>query len=103
LRQGPSRLKGRSADVVSPRALEFDARPPFRTPSHLGGRVKLSWNVAHKGALRYSPDGGYSEGQIRVLREFPHYGGRRLEPEYNSQGRFVAFTTEDPPEGVRSY
>jgi hypothetical protein len=50
-----------------------------------------------------SERGACSESQIRVFREFPQYGGRRLEPEYNSQGCFVAFTTEDPPQGVRSY
>lgn len=47
--------------------------------------------------------GGCSESQIRVFREFPQYGGRQLEPEYNSQGCFVAFTTEGPPESVRGY
>jgi hypothetical protein len=50
-----------------------------------------------------SERGECSESQIRVFGEFPQYGGKRLEPEYNSQGCFVAFTTEDPPEDVRSY
>jgi hypothetical protein len=48
--------------------------------------------------------GGCSEGEKRVFREFPHYDGRRLEPEYNgSAGCFVAFTTEDSAEDVRTY
>ena len=48
--------------------------------------------------------GGCSEGEVRVFREFPHYGGRQLEPEYNgSAGCFVAFTTEDASEPVRAY
>jgi hypothetical protein len=48
--------------------------------------------------------GECSEGEIRVFREFPHYDGRRHEPEYNSSsGCFVAFTTEDAPELVQAY
>lgn len=48
--------------------------------------------------------GGCSEGEKRVFREFPQYGGKRLEPEYNSgNGCYVALTTEDPPERVRAY
>jgi hypothetical protein len=48
--------------------------------------------------------GGCSEGEKRVFREFTQYDGRQLEPEYNgSTGCFVAFTTEDPAEDVRTY
>ena len=48
--------------------------------------------------------GGCSEGEMRVFREFPQYGGRRLEPDYRAEnGCFVAFTTEDQPERVRTY
>jgi hypothetical protein len=48
--------------------------------------------------------GGCSEGEKRVFREFPQYGGRQLEPEYSgSNGCFVAFTTEDAAEDVRAY
>jgi len=48
--------------------------------------------------------GGCSEGEMRVFREFPQYGGRQLEPEYSgSNGCFVAFTTEDPPERVLAH
>jgi len=48
--------------------------------------------------------GGCSEGEMRVFREFPQYGGRRLEPDYRAEnGCFVAFTTEDQPESVRTY
>jgi hypothetical protein len=47
--------------------------------------------------------GGCSESEIRVFREFPQYGGRRLEPEYSSEGCFVTFTTEDEPERVLRY
>ena len=48
--------------------------------------------------------GGCSEGEKRVFREFPQYGGRQLEPEYNgSTGCFVAFTTEDSPERVLAH
>jgi hypothetical protein len=48
--------------------------------------------------------GGCSEGEMRVFREFPQYGGRRLEPEYSGgAGCFVAFTTEDSPERVLTY
>jgi hypothetical protein len=48
--------------------------------------------------------GGCSEGEMRVFREFPQYGGRRLEPDYRAgNGCFVAFTTEDQPERVRTY
>ena len=48
--------------------------------------------------------GGCSEGEIRAFREFPQYGGRRLEPDYRAEnGCFVAFTTEDQPESVRTY
>ena len=51
-----------------------------------------------------SAAGGCSEGEMRVFREFPQYGGRRLEPDYRAEnGCFVAFTTEDPPERVRTY
>lgn len=48
--------------------------------------------------------GRCSEGELRVFREFPQYGGRQLEPEYSaSNGCFVAFTTEDPPERVLAH
>jgi hypothetical protein len=48
-----------------------------------------------------SVTGGCSEGERRVFREFPQYGGRQLQPEYSgSNGCFVALTTEDPPERV---
>ena len=48
--------------------------------------------------------GGCSEGDMRIFREFPQYGGRRLEPDYRAEnGCFVAFTTEDQPEPVRTY
>jgi hypothetical protein len=48
--------------------------------------------------------GGCSEGEMRVFREFPQYGGRRLEPDYRAEnGCFVAFTTEDQPQSVRTY
>ena len=48
--------------------------------------------------------GGCSEGEMRVFREFPQYGGRQLEPEYSgSNGCFVTFTTEDPPERVLAH
>ena len=48
--------------------------------------------------------GGCSEGEIRVFREFPQYGGRRIEPEYSGgAGCSVAFTTEDASEPVRAY
>jgi hypothetical protein len=48
--------------------------------------------------------GGCSEGEMRVFREFPQYGGRRLEPDYRAEnGCFVAFTTEDQSERVRTY
>ena len=51
-----------------------------------------------------SVGGGCSEGEKRVFREFTQYDGRRLEPEYNgSAGCFVAFTTEDSAEDVRTY
>jgi hypothetical protein len=50
-----------------------------------------------------SERGECSESQTRVFGEFPQYGGKRLEPEYNSQGCFIAFTTEGPLEDVRSY
>ncbi len=50
-----------------------------------------------------SETGGCSERQMRVFREFPHYGGKRPQPQYNSQGCFVAYTTEDPTESVRKY
>lgn len=48
--------------------------------------------------------GGCSEGEMRVFREFPQYGGRQLEPEYSgSNGCYVAFTTEDAAERVATY
>jgi hypothetical protein len=48
--------------------------------------------------------GGCSDGEMRVFREFPQYGGRQLEPEYSgSNGCFVTFTTEDPPERVLAH
>jgi hypothetical protein len=48
--------------------------------------------------------GGCSEGERRVFREFPQYGGRRLEPDYSAgNGCFIAFTTEDQPERVGTY
>jgi hypothetical protein len=48
--------------------------------------------------------GGCSEGEMRVFREFPQYGGRRLEPDYRAEnGCFVAFTTEDQRQSVRTY
>jgi hypothetical protein len=48
--------------------------------------------------------GGCSEGEMRVFREFPQYGGRQLEPEYSgSNGCYVAFTTEDAAERVVTY
>jgi hypothetical protein len=48
--------------------------------------------------------GSCSEGEMRVFREFPQYGGKRLEPDYRGEnGCFVAFTTEDEPERVRTY
>lgn len=48
--------------------------------------------------------GGCSEGEMRVFREFQQYGGRQLEPDYRAEnGCFVAFTTEDQPERVRTY
>ena len=48
--------------------------------------------------------GGCSEGEKRVFREFPQYGGRQLEPEYSgSNGCYVAFTTEDAAERVTTY
>ena len=51
-----------------------------------------------------SVGGGCSEGEVRVFREFPQYGGRRLDPDYRGEnGCFVAFTTDDQPERVRAY
>ena len=51
-----------------------------------------------------SATGGCSEGELRTFREFPQYGGRRLEPDYRAEnGCFVAFMTEDQPERVRTY
>ena len=48
--------------------------------------------------------GGCSEGEMRVFREFPQYGGRRLEPEYSGgAGCYVAFATEDAPERLLTY
>ena len=48
--------------------------------------------------------GRCSDGELRVFHEFPQYGGRQLEPEYSgSNGCFVAFTTEDPPERVLAH
>jgi hypothetical protein len=48
--------------------------------------------------------GRCSDGELRVFREFPQYGGRQLEPEYSgSNGCFVAFTTDDSPEPVLAY
>jgi hypothetical protein len=48
--------------------------------------------------------GGCSEGEMRVLREFPQYGGRLLDPDYRAEnGCFVAFTTDDQPERLRAY
>jgi hypothetical protein len=48
--------------------------------------------------------GGCSEGEMRVFREFPQYGGRQLEPECSgSNGCFVTFTTEDPPKRVLAH
>jgi hypothetical protein len=61
------------------------------------GVAMLAFNVIG------SESGACSEGEIRVFREFAQYGGRRLEPEYGSQGCFVTFTTEDPPERVLGY
>lgn len=51
-----------------------------------------------------SVTGGCSEGELRMFREFPQYGGRQLEPEYSgSNGCFVALTTEDPPERLLAH
>jgi hypothetical protein len=45
-----------------------------------------------------------SDGEIRVFREFPQYGGRRLEPEYSGgAGCYVAFATKDAPDLVETY
>ncbi len=60
--------------------------------------------ITSVGGLITSVGGGCSENEVRVFREFPQYGGRRLEPEYSSsQGCFVTFTTEAPPERVLRY
>lgn len=60
--------------------------------------------ITSVGGLITSVGGGCSDNEVRVFREFPQYGGRRLEPEYSgSQGCFVTFTTEAPPERVLRY
>jgi hypothetical protein len=70
----------------------------------LAAVIVLPFVVAAGFEVVDSVRGRCSDGELRVFREFPQYGGRRVEPEYSgSNGCFVALTTGDQPEQVRAY
>ena len=70
----------------------------------LAAAVVLPFVVAAGFEVVDSVRGRCSDGELRVFREFPQYGGQQLEPDYSgSNGCFVALTTGDQPEQVRAY
>ena len=76
--------------------------PPLAAPLPLLVALPFAAMVAFEAIDTVT--GGCSEGELRVFREFPQYGGKQLEPEYSgSNGCFVAFTTDDSPERVLTH
>ena len=70
----------------------------------LAAAVVLPFVIAAGYEVADNLRGRCSDGELRVFREFPQYGGAQLEPDYSgSNGCFVAFTTEDQPDDVRAY
>jgi hypothetical protein len=70
----------------------------------LAAAVVLPFVIAAGYEVVDSVQGRCSDGELRVFREFPQYGGRQVEPEYSSSnGCFVALKTGDQPEQVRAY